>query len=173
MLLSARTEPLLSRLTRFYLDYSKMLHDYEWGRIYLHSGLGGAGIAQRFARMVTDRVYARVVGELRRRSLRQVRGDHLVDDPSVFRIVAVGQVAVDVVELGEHRQVGVARCKAEVLADRVAPQGWQRCREPAQTFGDLLDVLRRGRVVELEQDDVPEHVRSVSASSEEPAHSEM
>jgi len=64
-ILGNRSRDLRERLIEFYLDYSKMLHDYEWGRIYLYSGLGGAGIAQRFARMVTDRVYARVVGELR------------------------------------------------------------------------------------------------------------
>lgn len=64
-ILCNRSRDLRERLIAFYLDYSRMLHDYEWGRIYLYSGLGGAGIAQRFARMVTDRVYARVVGELR------------------------------------------------------------------------------------------------------------
>lgn len=65
VLLSARTEPLLSRLTRFYLDYSKMLHDYEWGRIYLYSGLGGSKIAQRFADHVTQSIFTRVIAELR------------------------------------------------------------------------------------------------------------
>lgn len=64
-ILGNRSRDLRERLIDFYLDYSQMLHDYEWGRIYLYSGLGGAGIAQRFARMVTDRVYARVVAELR------------------------------------------------------------------------------------------------------------
>ncbi len=64
-ILGNRSRDLRERLIAFYLDYSRMLHDYEWGRIYLYSGLGGAGIAQRFARMVTDRVYARVVAELR------------------------------------------------------------------------------------------------------------
>ena len=64
-ILGNRSRDLRERLIAFYLDYSQMLHDYEWGRIYLYSGLGGAGIAQRFARMVTDRVYARVVAELR------------------------------------------------------------------------------------------------------------
>ncbi len=64
-ILGNRSRDLKDRLIEFYLDYSKMLHDYEWGRIYLYSGLGGAGIAQRFVRMVLNRVYARVVGELR------------------------------------------------------------------------------------------------------------
>ncbi len=64
-ILGNRSRGLLDRLTEFYRDYATMLHDYEWGRIYLYSGLEGAGIAQRFARLATDRAYARVVGELR------------------------------------------------------------------------------------------------------------
>jgi AcrR family transcriptional regulator len=65
VILSTRTDPLLSRLTRFYLDYSTMLHDYEWGRIYLYSGLGGSKIAQRFADHVTQSIFTRVIAELR------------------------------------------------------------------------------------------------------------
>lgn len=60
-----RSVPLLARLKRFYLDYSKMLHEYEWGRIYLYSGLDGATIAQRFAKLVTARIYEPIIGELR------------------------------------------------------------------------------------------------------------
>jgi AcrR family transcriptional regulator len=64
-MLTDRTVPLLARLKLFYIDYSSMLHDYEWARIYLYSGLGGASIAQRFAKMVTERIYKPVVDELR------------------------------------------------------------------------------------------------------------
>jgi AcrR family transcriptional regulator len=63
--LADRTVPLLSRLIRFYLDYATMLHDYEWGRIYLYSGLGGSTIAQRFANRVTQNIFTRVIAELR------------------------------------------------------------------------------------------------------------
>jgi AcrR family transcriptional regulator len=64
--LSDRATPLLSRLTRFYLDYATMLHDDEWGRIYLYSGLGGSTIAQRFAGHVTQNIFTRIIEELRR-----------------------------------------------------------------------------------------------------------
>ncbi|HEU5019240.1 MAG TPA: helix-turn-helix domain-containing protein [Pseudolabrys sp.] len=64
-MLADRTVPLLARLKRFYVDYSSMLHDYEWARIYLYSGLGGASIAQRFAKLVTERIYKPVIDELR------------------------------------------------------------------------------------------------------------
>ncbi len=60
-----RSVPLLARLKRFYLDYAQMLHDYEWVRIYLYSGLDGASIAQRFAKLVTERIYKPIIGELR------------------------------------------------------------------------------------------------------------
>jgi AcrR family transcriptional regulator len=60
-----RAEPLLPRLIAFYLNYATILHDYEWGRIYLYSGLGGAPIAKRFVHQTTQGLYRRVIGELR------------------------------------------------------------------------------------------------------------
>lgn len=63
--LSDRRVPILRRLVGFYLDYATMLHDYEWGRIYLYSGLGGSGIARRFADHVQGSIFTRVIGELR------------------------------------------------------------------------------------------------------------
>lgn len=63
--LSDRTRPLPERLEHFYLEYSKMLHDREWVRIYLYSGLSGAPLAKRFGQMVRERIYVRVINELR------------------------------------------------------------------------------------------------------------
>ncbi|WP_424629174.1 TetR/AcrR family transcriptional regulator [Bradyrhizobium sp. SYSU BS000235] len=63
--LTNRTEPLLQRLINFYLDYATMLHDYEWGRIYLYSGLGGATIAKRFVQQTKQGLFRRVIAELR------------------------------------------------------------------------------------------------------------
>jgi len=63
--LSNRSVPLLRRLIHFYLDYATMLHDYEWSRIYLYSGLGGSTIARRFAEHVRQSIFTRVVAELR------------------------------------------------------------------------------------------------------------
>jgi AcrR family transcriptional regulator len=65
VMLSNRSVPLPTRLVRFYLDYAKMLHDYEWGRIYLYFGLGGSGIARRFADHVTHSIFTRVIAEMR------------------------------------------------------------------------------------------------------------
>jgi len=60
-----RSQPLLPRLIRFYLDYSKVLHDYEWGRILLYSGLGGASIAKRFVQQIQEGLFRQVIDELR------------------------------------------------------------------------------------------------------------
>lgn len=60
-----RSIPLLTRLKRFYLSYSEMLHNYEWVRIYLFSSLDGSTIAQRFAKRVSERVYKPIVSEMR------------------------------------------------------------------------------------------------------------
>lgn len=65
MRLFDRTQPLLPRLIQFYLHYATVLHDYEWGRIYLYSGLGGAPIAQRFVHQITEGLFRRVIDELR------------------------------------------------------------------------------------------------------------
>jgi AcrR family transcriptional regulator len=60
-----RNKPLPDRLEAFYQNYSSILHDYEWSRIYLYSGLGSAPIARRFVNYVTSGIFKQVVGELR------------------------------------------------------------------------------------------------------------
>lgn len=60
-----RAVPLLPRLIRFYLDYATMLHDREWGRIYLYSGLNGASIAKRFVHQITQGLFKKVIAEVR------------------------------------------------------------------------------------------------------------
>ncbi|CAE6861671.1 hypothetical protein R69746_07850 [Paraburkholderia aspalathi] len=56
---------LVQRLEAFYLDYAKMLHDREWVRIYLYSGLAGAPLARRFGEMVNQRIFVRVIDAVR------------------------------------------------------------------------------------------------------------
>jgi len=60
------SRPLIERLKVFYTDYARLPLEYEWGRIYLYSGLAGASINRRYARLVADRIFKRVIGELRR-----------------------------------------------------------------------------------------------------------
>ena len=65
-IITDRSRPLLERLKVFYVDYSKLPLDYEWGRIYLHAGLAGASINQRYIRIANERIFKPVMDELRR-----------------------------------------------------------------------------------------------------------
>jgi len=65
-ILTDRRRPLIERLKIFYVDYAKLPLDYEWGRIYLHAGLAGASINQRYIRIANERIFKPVMNELRR-----------------------------------------------------------------------------------------------------------
>jgi AcrR family transcriptional regulator len=58
--------PLIERLKAYYVDYAKLTLEYEWGRIYLYSGLAGASLNKRYTKLMIDRIFKRVIGELRR-----------------------------------------------------------------------------------------------------------
>jgi AcrR family transcriptional regulator len=60
-----RGQPLADRLAAFYVDYAAVILAYDWVRIYLFSGLAGASLNRRYARRVEERIYKRVIGELR------------------------------------------------------------------------------------------------------------
>jgi AcrR family transcriptional regulator len=64
-LLDDRTIPLAERLTRFYQDYARTILSYEWTRIFLFSGLTGTSINRRYLKLVRERVFPRVVREIR------------------------------------------------------------------------------------------------------------
>jgi AcrR family transcriptional regulator len=63
--LTDRKRPLLQRLKAFYVEYAELPLEYEWGRIYLHAGLAGASINKRYIRLVNERIFKTVIGELR------------------------------------------------------------------------------------------------------------
>jgi AcrR family transcriptional regulator len=63
--LTDRNRALIERLKVFYVDYAKLPLEYEWGRIYLYAGLSGASINRRYVRLVSERIYKPVIGELR------------------------------------------------------------------------------------------------------------
>jgi AcrR family transcriptional regulator len=65
-MIADRSTKLLPRLKSFYVQYAlKMLHNYEWVRIYLLSGLAGASINRRFGNFVAEHVFGPVLNELR------------------------------------------------------------------------------------------------------------
>jgi AcrR family transcriptional regulator len=65
-LLDDQTQPLDKRLVELYLDYSHMILRYEWIRIWMFSGLKGMDLNSRYLGMLRERIFARVIRELRR-----------------------------------------------------------------------------------------------------------
>lgn len=58
-------QPLRERLIRFYTDYARVIHTYEWVRIFLLSGMAGLDINQRYLRLVRKRIYPKIIKMLR------------------------------------------------------------------------------------------------------------
>jgi AcrR family transcriptional regulator len=65
-LLDDRTRPVRERILAFYREYAKAVLSYEWIRIFMFSGLRGTPINSRYLTLVRDRIYTRVIRELRR-----------------------------------------------------------------------------------------------------------
>jgi AcrR family transcriptional regulator len=60
-----RSHPLPERLVRFYQDYTRTIMHYEWIRLFLFSGLEGLEINRRYLRLMRDRIWSKVVAEIR------------------------------------------------------------------------------------------------------------
>jgi len=80
-LLDDRTRPLRERIVDFYKDYAKAILAYEWIRVWMFSGLRGMDLNARYLTILRDRIYTRVV--------REIRHDH-------------GLPPIDEVPIGEH-----------------------------------------------------------------------
>ncbi|MGJ3261898.1 MAG: TetR/AcrR family transcriptional regulator [Salinarimonas sp.] len=52
--LTDRSAPLRSRLLAFYTEYSKLIFQHEWMRIFMFSGLAGAELNRRYLRHLGD-----------------------------------------------------------------------------------------------------------------------
>ncbi len=64
-ILEDETKPLGDRLTAFYLDYARVLVDYNWIRITMQAALGGNDLTKRYVTMVGDRIVTRVCHAVR------------------------------------------------------------------------------------------------------------
>jgi AcrR family transcriptional regulator len=64
-LLDDRSIPLRERLIEFYERYTRVIFSPQWLRIYLHSGLLGAGFNRRYIARLERRVLGRICRELR------------------------------------------------------------------------------------------------------------
>ena len=85
------------------------------------------------------------------------RRDQLVDHPPVGGVVAVGRPGLGVVDVGDHREVGVAGHEALVRADVVRPELGDLAGQRAQRGRDRVDLGARGAVLPAEHHDVAQH----------------
>jgi AcrR family transcriptional regulator len=65
-ILDDRSRPLRERIVAFYQDYAKAILAYEWIRIWMFSGLKGMDLNARYLTILRDRIYTRVIREVRR-----------------------------------------------------------------------------------------------------------
>lgn len=69
--ISDRDTPLEERLVRFYVDYTKTIMSYEWIRLFLYSGLDGRNeLSRRYLRFMHQRIWWRIIAEIRHHSKR-------------------------------------------------------------------------------------------------------
>ncbi|HZO94360.1 MAG TPA: TetR/AcrR family transcriptional regulator [Candidatus Baltobacteraceae bacterium] len=65
-ILDDRARPLRERIIAFYQDYAKAILTYEWIRVWMFSGLRGMDLNARYLTILRDRIYTRVIREVRR-----------------------------------------------------------------------------------------------------------
>jgi AcrR family transcriptional regulator len=100
--LADRTQPLHARLVRFYQDYTNSTLTYEWIRLFLFSGLEGLEINRRYLRFTRERVWSKVIVEVRHASGRP----SLEEEPaSETEIELVWAVIASIFYIGVRRWV--------------------------------------------------------------------
>lgn len=60
-----RSLPLEERLVRLYKEYTRVIFNYEWVRIFMFSGLKGVNITERYLAIVREKLFVPVCTELR------------------------------------------------------------------------------------------------------------
>jgi AcrR family transcriptional regulator len=65
-ILADRKRPLADRLHQFYQQYSKVILQRDWIRIFIHAGLSREGINSRYLTRLRERIFNVVLAELRR-----------------------------------------------------------------------------------------------------------
>jgi AcrR family transcriptional regulator len=60
-----RTLPLQERLVTLYQEYTRVIFNYEWIRIFMFAGLKGVNITERYLSIVQDKLFVPVCTELR------------------------------------------------------------------------------------------------------------
>lgn len=87
--LTDRTQPLHARLVRFYQDYTRATLTYEWIRLFLFSGLEGLEINRRYLRFTRERLWSKVIAEVRFESGRPSLDEEPLSETEVELVWAV------------------------------------------------------------------------------------
>ena len=64
-LLADRSRPLEYRLQQFYKEYTAAIFEYEWVRIFVHSGITGITFYHQYIKLIRDRVLKAISVEMR------------------------------------------------------------------------------------------------------------
>jgi len=64
-ILQDRQRPLRERLVDLYVDYARVIHTFEWVRIFIHAGLEGLDTNSRYFALLRKHLYPVVIKELR------------------------------------------------------------------------------------------------------------
>lgn len=64
-LITDRAIPLKSRLAQFYREYAAAILTYEWIRLFMFAGLKDLGLNARYLKMLRERVFEKVIEEIR------------------------------------------------------------------------------------------------------------
>ena len=64
-LIEDRTQPLKQRLIAYYRDYARTILQPEWIRIFTFAGLKGGTLNARLLDMIRERIFTRVIREIR------------------------------------------------------------------------------------------------------------
>jgi AcrR family transcriptional regulator len=73
--LTDRSVPLRSRLLAFYNDYSKLIFEHEWMRIFMFSGLAGAELNRRYLEHMHSMILHPLLEEIRASSSKSITPD--------------------------------------------------------------------------------------------------
>lgn len=79
--LEDRRQPPRERLIRFYTDYARVIHTYEWVRIFLLAGIAGLDINHRYLRLVRRRIYPKIIRIIRQELDLPARDDEDLSRP--------------------------------------------------------------------------------------------
>ena len=124
-LVQDRSQPLETRILRFYSEYAERIFDYVWVRIFVFSGLKGYDIAPRYLEIVRDRVIHPICAEIR---------------------AELGLPDCAAVPLTEREAEAAWALHGKVfyLAIRKFVYGWPIPEDLSQTLADDVGVFMRG-----------------------------